>query len=295
MRPRALDGAAGAGAAMALAAALLAACGLGGCGPVRGPRPVARPPETSPQELLAAHNPWADSVQHVWARADLALNVPTDAEGLKRGRYDLDGHFFLQKPGGLFLHGQVVGQEVFQFAVGPERYWLWVRPEVNTVWVGRRGGPGERAAAVSPPALLDSLGVFRIEPSPDRAMDLADYGTHAVLSEYGPRGDLARRTWFDRKTLRPARTDLYGAGGRRILTCEMLRYEPSGGTDLCTAYRVRFCGPGEVDLAIRLRDARLDKPINPRVFAYRLPAGASEEDLDRPRAAPSPEPEMESP
>lgn len=291
MRPRTPDGAAGAGAAIALAAALLAA----GCGPIRGPRPTPRPPETSPQELLAAHNAWADSIEHIWARADLSLNFPMDAEGLKRGRYDLGGHFFLQKPDGLFIHGQVVGQEVFQFAVGPERFWLWVRPEVNTVWVGLRGGPGERAAAVSPPALLESLGLFRIDPSPDRAMDLAQYGAHAVLSEYGPRGNPERRMWFDRKTFRPARTDLYDPAGRRILTCEMLRYGSVGGTDLCTVYRVRFYGASEVDLVIRLKDVRLDKPINPKVFEYRLPPGATEEDLDRPRPARSPAPDIESP
>lgn len=269
-------------AALALAAALAAAVVQTGCALFRPPRPVPRPPEVSPHELLRAHNAWAGSIEHVWARADLSLNFPTDRHGLKRARYNLPDHFFLQKPDGLFVHGQVLGQDVFQFGVGAERFWLWVRPEINTVWVGRRGGRGERAVLVSPPALLESLGVFPIEPSPDRAMDLSEYGGHAVLTEYSARGDLARRTWFSRATYRPERMDLYEDSGRRILTTEMLRYDRIGPTDLCTVYRVRFYGESEVDLVIHLKDVRLDKPINPKVFQYRRPPGATEEDLDRP-------------
>jgi len=275
-------------------AAALAAVGaalvLAGCGPIRKP-PHARPPQVNPEQLLAAHNAWAESIQHVWARADLALNLPADDAGAKRDRYDVGGHFFLAKPDGLFIDGDILGQTVFQFGVGGRTFWLWVKPSVNTVWVGRRGGAAEGRLIISPPALLEALGVFRIDPAAGREMTLEEFGRHAVLSEYASvRGPLVRRLWFNRDTFRPERVDLYEAGGKRLLMGEMLRYERIGGTDVCTDYRIRFFTAGEVDMVVHLKDVSLTKEPNPRIFEYRRPPDAKEVDLDLPRpvAADSP-------
>jgi len=45
-------------------------------------------------------------------------------------------------------------------------------------------------------------------------------------------------------------------------------------------YRVRFYGSQEVDLMLRLSSASLLRPVNPKVFEYRLPPDAKEENLD---------------
>jgi hypothetical protein len=76
--------------------------------------------------------------------------------------------------------------------------------------------------------------------------------------------------------------DLFDETGRRTLMAELLKYERVGDTEVCTVYRARFYGDEEVDLVLRLKDVRLDKKPNPRVFEYRLPTGAKERNLDAP-------------
>jgi len=255
---------------------------VAGCGPIKqptGPEPLPAP---TAEEVLAVHNAWADSIEHIWARADLRLNVPKRDGSAERKKFDLDGHLFLQKPDNLFLHGEVLGQDQFTLGASEERFWLWVRPQVNTVWTGRRGGPGERRLVLSPSALAEALGVFRVAPSEDLEQRCALHGEHMVLSEYRRDGGAAvRRIWFDRRTSRPARIDLFDESGRRLLMAELLRYERVGEIEVCTAYRARFYGNGEeMDLVLRLKEVNLDKKPNPRVFEYRVPPGAAEKDLD---------------
>jgi len=263
-------------AALFAAAMLLAGC----CAPPA--RVVRRISLQTPDAVLEAHNAWADSIQHLWARADLRL-VFTVGEG-KIERHDLSGHLFLAKPDRLFVHGEVLGQEVFTLGTNAERYWLWIRPKVNTVWTGVRGGAGEGRLVISPAALLEALGVSRIDLGPDDRARFVACPEHYVLGveRAGPSARvLVRRVWFDPATLRPLRVDLFDDEGRPLLMAELLRYERVGATDLCTVYRARFYGDEEVDLVVRLRDVSLEKEPNARVFEYRPPPGATEKDLDR--------------
>jgi len=272
-------------------AAVSAIGAAGGCaGPmVRPACPVGRSePATSvlsAPQLVAAHNAWADSIAHVWSRARLTLNFPKGDDAQKRETYDLDGHVFWVKPEALYVHGQVMGQEVFAVGAGAERFWLWIRPQVNTVWTGRRGGAGERRLVLSPSDLAAALGMERIDLGPDDRADLRAYPDQYVLSRESRGADgrrTMRRFWFGRATLRPIRIDVLDEAGRRILMAELLKYRRIGRTEVCVAYRVRFYGEGgeEVDLVLRLDGVRLDKKPNPKIFEYRLPPGAKEENLD---------------
>ena len=264
---------------------LVALAILSGCGPVRAPAPVLATPILSPAEVLEAHNAWADSIRHVWSRAELRLNFPTGDPSSSRLTYDLDGHVFMAKPDRLYVHGAVLGQEVFKIGMNPERFWLWVGPKVNSVWTGQRGGPGERRFIVSPADLMTALGLFRIELDPavpgvfvaqDRHYVLSQ--DHVIAGEVLPR----RRIWFDRATLRPARVDLYDDSGRCVLMAELLRYERAGDIDLCTVYRVHFYGDEEVAMVLQLSSVRLDKEPNPKVFEFAVPPEAKVNDLDKP-------------
>jgi len=239
-----------------------------------------------PGAVIARHNAWADRIQHLWARADLTLNFPKDETGTDREQHDLSGHLFLIKPERLFVHGEVLGKDVFTAGMNAERFWLWIRPEVNTVWTGRRGGAGERRFILSPADLMTALGLFRIDLEPAVAAEFVAQRRHYVLTEGWPTPAgraPRRRVWFDRATLRPVRVDLFGETGRRLLMAELLRYEPVGpdGTALCTAYRARFYGSEqEIVLVLRLKDVRPEKKPNPRIFEYRPPPGAEVRDLD---------------
>ena len=269
-----------------------------------------------PADFLDRHNAWADRLPHLWARADLTLNFPKDETGQKREQHDLGGHLFLAKPDRLFVHGEVLGKDVFTVGMNPERFWLWIRPEVNTVWTGRRGGEGERRFILSPADLMMALGVFRIAIDPAVPAEFVAQAGHYILTERypstaapaapaapadppaaaarvdpsGPPAALSpaasgprRRVWFDRETLRPVRVDLFDEAGRRLLLAELLRYQPAGPdqTPVCTAYRARFYGDGqEMVLVLRLSGVDLRKEPNPKVFDFRPAPGAKVIDLD---------------
>jgi len=266
----------------ATAILILVAALVAGCGPMRGP--AARVPAAlGPAEVLAAHNAWADSIQHLWSRTSLMIDMPSQEKQGERARYDVDGHLFLRKPEDLYLHGQVMGQEVFAMGMNAERFWLWVRPKVNTVWTGRRGGQGERQFVLAAEDLMSALGMFRIALKPN---DLATFDVMPAQYVLTQQREFAgqrvpwRRVWFDRGSVRPVRVDLYDEDGRSLLMAELLKYEPVGRTDVCMTYRVRFYGSEEVDLVLRLSSASLLRPVNPKVFEYRLPPDAKEENLD---------------
>ncbi len=262
-----------------VALAVLAAAGCAGPEIERARREAVH----SPEVILAAHNAWAESIGHVWSRADLTLVAPFEPD--RPAKHDLAGHLFLAKPDRLFVHGQVLGQEVFQIGLGPEHYWLWIRPQVNTVWRGRRGGAGEGDLVVSPAALMETLGVHPIRPGPGERWEVRAYPRDDVVTEFHfatwtPR----RRTWLDASTHRPRRIDLFDALGRQIVMNEVLAWQDAGGIALPSVYRARFTGDpeGEVDLVLGLRATRLDKPPNPKIFEPRVPPGAKVIDLDTP-------------
>jgi hypothetical protein len=267
---------------LVLAAALAAGCGKA----QRGPLPPALPME----EVLKAHDAWAESVQHLWSRSSMTLNLPqTDKPG-QRSQYSLDGHLLLAKPGNLFLNGDVLGHELFRLGMNPERFWLWVEPRVRTQWTGRRGGPGERRFILAAADLMTALGLDSLHLDPK---DLTTFSTEPeqyVLTEetlFAGRRVPWRRTWFDRWNLRPVRVDLYNESGKRILMSELLEYEKDGETDVCAAYRVRFYGDDTVTMVLRLSDVSVTRSVPMVNFKYRVPDGARVVDLD---AAPSPDP-----
>jgi len=239
-----------------------------------------------PAEVLARHNAWAARIPHLWARADLRLNFPKDERGAEREQHDLAGHLFLIKPDRLFVHGAVLGKDVFKVGMNPERFWLWIRPKVNTVWTGRRGGEGERRFILSPADLMVATGLFPILLDPADPAEFVAQRRHYVLTERYPSTAVPaprRRVWFDRETLRPARVDLFDETGSRILMAELLRYRPvgPGGAPLATACRARFYGNGrEMVMVLRLTEVKPEKEPNPRIFEYRLPPGAEVRDLD---------------
>jgi len=239
-----------------------------------------------PAEVLKRHNAWAGRIQHLWARADLTLNFPKDEQGAEREQHNLAGHLFLAGPDRLFVHGQVLGKDLFTVGMNADRFWLWIRPEVNTVWTGRRGGEGEKRFILSPADLMVALGLFQVALDPDVSAEFVAQRRHYVLTERWPGGAdprPRRRVWFDRATLRPVRVDLFDEAGGQILMAELLRYRPIGpdGTSLCTAYRARFYGDGrEMILVLRLTEVKPEKEPNPRIFEFRTPPGAKVHDLD---------------
>jgi hypothetical protein len=178
--------------------------------------------------------------------------------------------------------------DVFKIGMNATKFWLWVRPRVNTVWAGDRGGAWESRFIVAPKDLMVALGLFSVDLKPGQKAGFAVGDRHYVLSEdrefAGERVPM-RSIWFDRQTLRPARVDLYDDRGHCVLMAELMKYERVGGVEVCTVYRARFFrgrffGDDELDLVLRLSRPDLEKKLNPRLFEYVVPPGAVEKSLD---------------
>lgn len=245
-------------------------------------------PALSPAELLRAHNAWADSIQHLQSPADILISLPTgeaDENGAsKRLRHDIGGFLSLEKPDNLLLYGRdLMYGDVFKVGMNAEMFWVWVRPKMETVWVGRRGGEGERRLLLAPRDLMAALGLYRIELLSGTKTAFSADERHYCLAEDRVIDDEVvpmRRLWFDRRTLRPARVDLFDENGQCVLMAELLKYERVGGLDVCTVYRARFYGAGVMGLVLQLKAVDLVKPLKPILFKYSLPPGAAERNLD---------------
>jgi hypothetical protein len=126
--------------------------------------------------------------------------------------------------------------------------------------------------------LLQALRGFRIEPKPDQDMELDDVGVNTVLTEHGPGGNVSRRTWFSRYTLRPARVEVYDPAGRCVCSAEMLGYERFGSVDVCSAFRGHTSGDEEVSVDIDLVSLGHDARPEYRIVEHRFARGGLDAD-----------------
>jgi hypothetical protein len=254
-----------------------------GCVPLR-PAPLAPvPPPLEMEKVVAAHNAWAASIQHLWSRADITVNLPGVEDSSDRQTYNVEGHLFVVKPDNLLLRGQILGQEVFQVGMNVERFWMILKPKVNRAWTGRRGGPGERRFTLAAADLMTALGYYEVRPDArDPGAFRIDREQYILTEFHTVAGNRVpwRRTWFDRRTLRPVRIDGFDIIGQPILMSEILACEADGSTPVCTVYRIRLFADDEVDVTLRLSAVSLSKTVAPSVFTFRPSSDARIDDLD---------------
>jgi hypothetical protein len=262
--------------------AVLALVLAAGCGPTRtlsGPMP----PPLDPGQVIDAHNAWADSIQHLWSRAAITIALPDLDKPSDRQTFDVDGHLFLVKPDNMLLRGQILGQEVFQVGMNDDRFWVIVRPK-SMGWTGRRGGPGERRFVLSPSDLMMALGLYSVNLESGDSAAFHVGASQYILVQHIDTPDhreLLRKTWFDRRTLRPVRVDLFDDLGRPLFMSELLAYETIESVPVCTTYRIRlYSGGAEGGVVLSLSATSLTKEVLPPVFKFRPPPDARIEDLD---------------
>ncbi len=132
---------------------------LTGCPPPV--QPVAPPPLRTTEEIVR-------TIESNAARLDRALwssNASVTARFLDRQRvervYNLEGTFLFQSPRGLRLDLRPgVGDQVMQIGSNDDEYWLWIEPEMQSLWWGRYrhlGRPCAGRMAVRPDQLVAAL------------------------------------------------------------------------------------------------------------------------------------------
>lgn len=150
-------------------AAILVACsalGLmvgGGCQPDGpGVTPVAPPlsPRTIDEIVSVIEANAALLDQPLWSNSVSVTARVRDEKG-KEHTYNLDSSFLFDKPRSLRMDLRPsVGDQVMQIGSNDEDFWLWIEPEVGTLWWGRHRHVGEPCAgtvSVRPDQLVAAL------------------------------------------------------------------------------------------------------------------------------------------
>lgn len=105
----------------------------------------------------------------LWSTSVAVTARVTDRDG-RFHIYNLDGSLLFQPPRNLRLDLRPgMGDQVMQLGSNAEEYWIWIEPEIHTMWWGRYdyvGRPCAKTVAVRPEQLTAVLGLGGL-PKPD--------------------------------------------------------------------------------------------------------------------------------
>lgn len=163
MTPRRISTIAGPQARI-IAAGLLV-MGVCGCERIIGPgfsddaRPTARPPTDRTEALQRVNSNLQRIDRPVQYKAFLSFKF-RDADGKTRQFVGNDASLVYSPPRGLIVDVRSPIGVVAQFGSNDERYWVWVEPELETLWWGSWRNAGRvdtRRLPVQPQDLFDAL------------------------------------------------------------------------------------------------------------------------------------------
>lgn len=185
----------------------------------------------------------------------------TDERG-KRTSFDLSGGLLFLKPRYLYFDLRQLGQTVMRFGSNDVEYWLWIKPEIDTLWWGTHaalGGSASRRIPLPPDMLIESLGLDGLPGSEDAAdvVYRVDGEVNQLLwTQRDPNGAivLTKETWLDRRAPHLIRRVLSrDTDGRVVFDAALDDYRLIKGVDALAAHRIvlRWRDPdGRMDLRI---------------------------------------------
>jgi hypothetical protein len=204
----------------------------------------------------------------------------TDERG-KRTNFDLSGGLLFIKPRYLYFDLRQLGQTVIRFGSNDTQYWLWIKPEIDTLWWGTYAaldGTASRRIPIPPDMLIESLGLDEL-PGSDAAADVVyrvDGDANQLLwTRRDSNGAimLTKEIWLDRRPPHLIRRVLSrDADGRVVFDAALDDYRLIQGMDALAAHRIvlRWRDPdGRMDLRIGEWIARDN--IRPTSGAFRRP------------------------
>lgn len=135
-----------------------------GCPPPSGP--VIEKPVGPPRALFEIVNTIESNARLLdQALSSNSISVAahfTDRHG-KRRTYNLEGSLLFQRPQNLRMDLRPgMGEQVMQIGSNADEYWLWIEPEVQTMWWGRYchvGKPCAGTISVRPDQLVAIIGL----------------------------------------------------------------------------------------------------------------------------------------
>ena len=210
-----------------------------GCPPPQKPPPVPTPqPSRSLEEIVSTieHNAalldqalWSGSI-HVVAR----FRDEDDREHV----YNLDGNLLYRQPRDLRVDLRPgLGNQVMQIGSNENDYWVWVEPELETMWWGRHRHVGKgcaRKIVVRPDRIVSALGVGGLPGVEEGLIGPArKFGRNRDILYYlrrlpGGEYKIDREYWIDRVPPYQIRVVIFRDGMGKVSMSALLdNYQPA--------------------------------------------------------------------
>jgi hypothetical protein len=244
------------------------------------PRPAPPPPaDLSRHEAVALVNEnnaritTALQAKHVSARGHFI-----DDHGRKRN-FSLEGGALFLKPRYLYFDLRQLGRTVMRFGSNEDEYWLWIQPELDTLWWGTYAAledGGAVAIPLRPDLLMEALGFDEL-PAEDVEVPMVYrvMGEHNQLlwleRDEAGRLSLRKEYWLDRRPPYLIRKILSrDSKGRTTFYAELDDYEPISGLGALAAHRVslHWLEPDSV-MDLRIGGWKIREDVRPASAAFR--------------------------
>lgn len=252
---------------------------VAGCAPLREAKVVQREPYLGPTEpmtdVVAAINRNNSAVPTLWARHYYEATLK-DEQGNPHF-VNGDGALLYRGPSGMRLVGNKPGVgTVFEIGSTDDRYWLTVKPELDTMWWGQYknlGKPCVQKVPIEPNMVLEVLGIstfntnFLEPPAPVMRFNPdADAYTFVWSIPLPNRWAAVKEIWYDRQTKLPRLVLLFDENGRVVLRARLANHQPVEIADapreawpkVATSYQLYFPDNGG-KMSFELSDVVLDK------------------------------------
>jgi len=213
---------------IALACLLVSGC----CNCPRPTQAIHPNPKETLDDVVSAINVNNQKIPTLWSSLYYKADIHDD-----KGRSHTvfgEGVLLYRAPMGMRLVGQkeFVGT-VFEIGSTETEYWLEIKPELNTLWVGRYADLAHvdidrLPIPIRPDLVLSVLGISTINtnltalPAPTMRYNNEQDVYMFVWIDKGPDRWVAQKEiWYDRQTKQPRRVLLYDSNGRNVLRADL--------------------------------------------------------------------------
>jgi outer membrane lipoprotein-sorting protein len=234
-------------------------------------------------------------IETLSATVDLEPSLLSTEKGEIAEYKDVRGFILIRKPESIRVIAQlpVVRSTAFDMVSDGQTFRVHL-PSKNLLLVGtnRQTKPSEKKLEnLRPQHLLEALLIRPPNPATEEAVvenwtETAppSYIVH-IIREAGARSYLARKVWFDRRTLQVTRQQVYEPSGDLVTDAHYAGWQQVGATTLPRQIII-FRPKDEYQLNVHFLTTNLNVPLEPEKFQISAPAGVQVRRLDDGSVAP---------